>query len=150
MQVEIIVPGGHIDQKVVRQASRSRWEPLLEAGVAIFEYQPTMYHTKVMVVDELLTSVGSTNFDNRSFRINDEANLNIVDAEFAAGQVRQFEEDKKRSKQLTLEWWRNRPWHQRAVEWLAGPYDSSCRRHPVRLLPRPCRPTLRAPAGADR
>jgi cardiolipin synthase len=120
VQVEVIIPGRHIDARVVRRASRSLWEPLLEAGVAIYEYQPTMYHTKVMVVDEMLTSVGSTNFDNRSFRLNDEANLNILDAEFAAGQARQFEEDKKRSTQLTLEWWRNRPWHQRTLEWLAG------------------------------
>jgi cardiolipin synthase len=120
VQVEVILPGRHIDARVVRRASRSLWEPLLEAGVAIYEYQPTMYHTKVMVVDEMLTSVGSTNFDNRSFRLNDEANLNILDAEFAAGQARQFEEDKKRSTQLTLEWWRNRPWHQRTLEWLAG------------------------------
>ena len=119
-RVEIIVPGRHIDKAIVRKASRSRWEPLLEAGVAIYEYQPTMYHTKVMVVDELLTSVGSTNFDNRSFRLNDEANLNVLDAEFAARLAGQFEEDKKRSRQLTLEWWRSRPWHQRALEWLAG------------------------------
>ncbi len=120
VQVEIIVPGRHIDAKVVRRASRSRWGPLLEAGVTIYEYQPTMYHTKVMVVDELLTSVGSTNFDNRSFRLNDEANLNILDADFAATQNRRFEEDKKRSKQLTLGAWRSRPRHERALEWLAG------------------------------
>jgi cardiolipin synthase len=120
VRVEIIVPGRHIDTAVVRRASRSRWEPLLEAGVAIYEYQPTMYHTKVMVVDRLWTSVGSTNFDNRSFRLNDEANLNILDAEFAREQVRLFEADKAQSKQLTLEWWRSRPWPQRATEWLAG------------------------------
>ncbi|MBA3444388.1 MAG: cardiolipin synthase B [Gemmatimonadales bacterium] len=120
VQVEIIVPGRHIDAKVLRRASRSLWEPLLEAGVAIYEYQPTMFHTKVMVVDNILTSVGSTNFDNRSFRLNDEANLNVLDPEFAAGQARQFEEDKQRSKQLTLDQWRSRPWHQRALEWLAG------------------------------
>ena len=120
VQVEIIVPGRHIDAKVVRRASRSRWEPLLQAGVAIYEYQPTMYHTKVMVVDDLLTSVGSTNFDNRSFRLNDEANLNVLDAEFAAIQAGWFEEDKKRSEQLTLEAWRSRPWQERALEWLGG------------------------------
>ena len=119
-QVEIIVPGRHTDATVVRRASRSRWGPLLEAGVAIYEYQPTMYHTKVMVVDEAWTSVGSTNFDNRSFRLNDEANLNVLDAEFASGQVRMFELDKARSKRLTLEWWRSRPWHQRAREHLAA------------------------------
>ena len=118
--VEIIVPGRHTDKAVVRKASRSRWEPLLEAGVAIYEYQPTMYHTKVMVVDQLWTSVGSTNFDNRSFRLNDEANLNVLDAAFAAEQVRLFEADKAQSRQLTLEWWRSRPWPQRVTEWLAG------------------------------
>ncbi len=63
--VEIIVPSHQIDSKTVRRASRSLWEPLLEAGVEIYEYQPTMYHVKVVIVDEVWTSVGSTNFDNR-------------------------------------------------------------------------------------
>jgi len=120
VRVEIIVPGPHIDTAIVRKASRSRWEPLLEAGVAIYEYQPTMYHTKVMVVDQLWTTVGSTNFDNRSFRLNDEANLNVLDGEFAREQIRLLEADMAQSKQLTLEWWRSRPWHQRVTEWLAG------------------------------
>jgi cardiolipin synthase A/B len=120
VRVQIIVPGHYIDARVVRRASRSRWEPLLEAGVAIYEYQRTMYHTKVMVVDGMLTSVGSTNFDNRSFRLNDEANLNVLDERFAASQVRQFEEDKQQSKQFTLEDWRTRPWRERVVERLAG------------------------------
>ena len=119
-RVEIIVPGRHIDQKLVRRASRSLWEPLLEAGVAIYEYQPTMYHVKVMVVDEVWTSVGSTNFDNRSFRLNDEANLNILDPDFAAAQARVFEEDKARSRRITLEEWRRRPWRERAMERAAG------------------------------
>ena len=79
-----------------------------------------MFHCKVMVVDDVWTSVGSTNFDNRSFRLNDEANLNVFDADFAREQIGLFEADKARSKQLTLEWWRSRPWHQRAIEWLAG------------------------------
>jgi cardiolipin synthase len=120
VRVEIIVPGRQTDAMVVRKASRSRWADLLEAGIAIYEYQPTMYHTKVMVVDDLWTSVGSTNFDNRSFRLNDEANLNILDAEFALGQARLFEADKARSKEMTLDRWRGRPWHQRAADWLAG------------------------------
>jgi cardiolipin synthase len=119
-RVEIIVPGRHIDQKLVRRASRSLWEPLLEAGVAIYEYQPTMYHVKVMVVDEVWTSVGSTNFDNRSFRLNDEANLNILDPDFAAAQARVFEEDKARSRRITLEEWRRRPGRERAMERAAG------------------------------
>jgi cardiolipin synthase len=110
VRVEIIVPGKYIDSKIVRQASRGRWEKLLEAGVAIYEYQPTMYHVKVMVVDGLWSSVGSTNFDNRSFRLNDEANLNLLDEQFAAEQVKIFEHDLSRSKIVTLQAWRDRPW----------------------------------------
>ncbi len=119
-RVEIIVPGRHIDAKLVRRASRALWGPLLEAGIAIYEYQPTMYHVKVVVVDEIWTSVGSTNFDNRSFRLNDEANLNVLDAGFAAGQARVFEQDKTMARQVTLEDWRRRPWRERAIERLAA------------------------------
>ena len=78
VDVEIIVPGPILDAQVVRRASRLMWGPMLEAGVKIFEYQPTMYHTKVMVVDDIWCSVGSTNFDDRSFRLNQEANLNVL------------------------------------------------------------------------
>jgi cardiolipin synthase A/B len=120
VRVEIIVPNRHIDAKAVRRASRSLWGPLLEAGVAIYEYQPTMYHVKVVVVDEIWTSVGSTNFDNRSFRLNDEANLNVLDAEFAASQSRMFEEDRGRAHRVTLEEWRRRPLRERIVERVAG------------------------------
>jgi cardiolipin synthase len=120
VSVEIIVPGKYIDTKITRRASRSRWQPLLEAGIAIFEYQPTMFHCKVMVIDDCWTSVGSTNFDNRSFRLNDEANLNVLDKDFASEQAAIFERDKQRSRQITLEQWRRRPWREKAVERLAG------------------------------
>jgi cardiolipin synthase A/B len=120
VRVEIIVPNQHIDKAVVRRASRSLWGPLLEAGVAIYEYQPTMFHVKVVIVDEVWTSVGSTNFDNRSFRLNDEANLNILDAEFAAGQAEVFDQDKGRSRRITFDDWRRRPWRERATDWVAG------------------------------
>jgi cardiolipin synthase len=118
--VQVIVPGPHIDAAVVRRASRSRWGPLLDAGVEIFEYQPTMYHCKVMVVDEVWVSVGSTNFDNRSFRLNDEANLNVLDAEFAAEQVRAFEDDLRHARRVSLEQWKNRPLSEKATELAAG------------------------------
>ena len=118
--MEIIVPGEHIDAEVVRKASRGRWGPLLEAGVRIYEFQPTMYHCKVMIVDDRWVSVGSTNFDNRSFMLNDEANLNVLDSEFAAEQARVFEADKARSREVTLELWRRRPWPEKAKEWAAG------------------------------
>jgi cardiolipin synthase len=120
VQVEIIVPGGHIDTAVTRRASRSQWGPLLAAGIKIYEYQPTMFHCKVTVVDDRWTSVGSTNFDNRSFRLNDEANLNAIDRNFAEEQSRIFDADKQASRQVTLQQWRSRPWQEKAVEWLAG------------------------------
>ena len=120
VSVQVILPGRQIDAPIVRKASRGRWGPLLEAGVEIHEYQPTMYHCKVMIVDECWVSVGSTNFDNRSFRLNDEANLNVHDAAFAAAQVPTFEEDLARSRRVTLEEWRRRPWTEKALDRLAG------------------------------
>src|SRR6185295_14483555 len=76
VDVQIIVPGPQIDSELARAASRRGWGPLLEAGIAVHEFQPTMFHCKVLVIDDVWTSVGSTNFDNRSFKLNDEANLN--------------------------------------------------------------------------
>ncbi|MBA3659340.1 MAG: cardiolipin synthase B [Gemmatimonadales bacterium] len=120
VSVEIIVPGAILDAQVVRRASRGRWEPLLESGVRIYEYQPTMFHTKVMVVDDCWVSVGSTNFDDRSFRLNDEANLNVLDAVFGKAQARVFLADRAHSHQVTLQEWRERPLRERVMERLAG------------------------------
>ena len=108
------------DAHVVRRASRARWGPLLAAGIEIFEYQPAMYHCKVMIVDGLWASVGSTNFDNRSFRLNDEANLNIFDAAFAARETQDFDDDRRRSQQITLADWHSRPFREKAAERLAS------------------------------
>ena len=116
VEVEIIVPGPILDAEVVRRASRAKWGPLLEAGVKIYEYQPTFYHAKVMVVDDCWVSVGSTNFDNRSFRLNDESNVNVFDQRFAREQARIFAEDRARSDQVTLEEWRRRPVTERLEE----------------------------------
>ena len=120
VKLRIVVPGPHIDSETVRSASRARWGPLLAAGALIAEYQPTMYHCKVMVVDGLLVSVGSTNFDNRSFRLNDEATLNILDTDFAAQQTKIFEDDLKRSRPVSLAAWRERPWRERLGERFAS------------------------------
>lgn len=120
VRVRIITPGPIIDAQTVRAASRASWGALLEAGAEISEYLPTMFHCKVFVVDKLLVSVGSTNFDNRSFRLNDEANLNIYDAEFAAAQTAQFEADLKQSRRVTLQAWRDRPWTEKLQEHLAA------------------------------
>ena len=120
VRLRIITPGPIIDSKTVRAASRASWGPLLEAGAEISEYQPTMFHCKVFMVDGLLVSVGSTNFDNRSFRLNDEANLNIYDAAFAAVETVQFEADLAQSRRITFEDWKNRPLHEKAMEHLAS------------------------------
>jgi cardiolipin synthase A/B len=116
VDVQIIVPGPAIDVELTRRASRALWGGLLEAGVEIWEYQPTMFHCKVMVVDDLWVSVGSTNFDNRSFRLNDEANLNVLDTDFAREQVEIFEADRARSRRVTLEEWKRRPFSERIIE----------------------------------
>jgi cardiolipin synthase len=116
VRVRIIVPGRHIDTEVVRKASRAQWGELLAAGAEIHEFQPTMFHCKMLIVDQLMVSVGSTNFDNRSFRLNDEANLNVYDAEFAAHLSTVFEQDLKRSRRITYEEWKARPWQQRFLE----------------------------------
>lgn len=108
VKVEVILPGPNNDAELVRHASRDRWGELLKAGANIYEYQPTMYHCKVMIVDDVWVSVGSANFDSRSFRLNDEANMNVYSETFAAEQVKIFEADKTHSRGVTLEEWRNR------------------------------------------
>ena len=100
VKVQIIVPGEHMDQKAVQRASRKRWPRLLAAGVELYEYQPTMIHTKLIVVDDHFASVGSTNLDPRSLRINDEANLNVLDDAFAREQTRHFMRDLARSRRV--------------------------------------------------
>ena len=120
VKVQIIVPGPHIDAEIVRRASRARWGDLLKLGAEIYEYQPTMYHCKVLVIDGLWTSVGSTNFDNRSFRLNAEANLNVYDADLAQRQLVDFNNDLKRSKRVTYEEWENRPWKEKLLEHTAA------------------------------
>jgi cardiolipin synthase len=120
VKIRIILPGPVIDAALVRRASRAKWGPLLENGAEIYEYQPTMFHTKVMVVDGVWTSVGSTNFDNRSFSINDESNLNVYDREFARRQISDFDYDLQRSRRISLEEWRNRPWTAKLWEHTLG------------------------------
>ncbi|HVR71184.1 MAG TPA: phospholipase D-like domain-containing protein [Vicinamibacteria bacterium] len=120
VDVQVIVPGPLVDTKITRRASRARWGPLLEAGIEIYEYVPTMYHCKVMVVDDLWVSVGSTNFDERSFKLNGEANVNVLSEEFARRQVEVFFQDRARSRRVTLEAWRNRRWREKAMEHAAN------------------------------
>jgi cardiolipin synthase len=109
VRVRIMTPGRHIDDAIVRRASRAGWGDLLRAGAEIYEYQLTMFHCKTMVIDDCVVSVGSTNFDPRSFRLNDEANLNAYDRETAAALSAVFEDDLLRCRLVTYESWRTRP-----------------------------------------
>ena len=124
VRVQIIVPGKETDSPLVRRASRSTWGDLLRAGVEFYEYQPTFFHCKVMVVDELWVTLGSSNFDDRSFSVNDEANLNVHDRAFAVEQARIFEEDLRSSRRVTYEQWRERPWTEKLWEATAGLFRS--------------------------
>lgn len=119
VQIRVITPGSHTDVEVVRSASRALWGDLMRAGAEFYEYQPTMFHCKVMIVDGHWVSVGSTNFDSRSFSLNDEANLNVYDAGFARRQVEIFEDDLKASRRVSLEEWENRPWGEKLLDNLA-------------------------------
>ncbi|MDP1589746.1 MAG: phospholipase D-like domain-containing protein, partial [Prosthecobacter sp.] len=109
VEVEVITPGPLIDQRVARYVGRSRWKGMLESGVRFYEYQGALYHCKYMIVDDLWTSVGSCNFDNRSLRLNEEANLNVLDAEFATRHLQVFAADKAKATEITLEQWQARP-----------------------------------------
>ncbi len=116
VRVRLVLPGKYTDSKFVRGASRARWGKVLAAGADIYEYQPALYHCKIMIVDGVWVSVGSTNFDSRSFRLNDEANLNIYDRDFAAQQLVHFDDDVRHSRRVTYEEWQNRPWLYKILE----------------------------------
>ena len=124
VNVEIIVPGAETDVPVARYASRSKWGPLLQAGIKIYEYEPTMFHCKVMIVDDVWVTVGSANFDNRSFRLNDEANLNVYSAEFSAEQARIFEEDKQKARLISYKEWKRRGLCTKLLEKILSPFRS--------------------------
>lgn len=123
VRVRLITPGPIIDSDLVKAASRDRWPELLDAGVQIAEYKPTMYHVKTLIVDNLLVSVGSTNFDNRSFSINDEANLNVMDPGFAAQMSEIYEADWARATPVTEHKFAQRPWYQRVSTWAVSLID---------------------------
>jgi cardiolipin synthase len=123
VKVQLILPGRHIDSKAVRHASRKRWPKLLAAGVEIYEYQPTMIHSKLMIVDGLFASVGSANLDSRSLAINDEANLNVLNADFAAEQNKLFANDLAQSVRVTVENLKKQSLIERPLEPLERPLD---------------------------
>lgn len=114
--IRILVPGPHIDKPIVRAGGRAAYAELLQAGVEIFEYQPTMLHAKVLVVDGAWSSVGSVNFDNRSFQLHDEATLCVQSEELATQLTQSFEADLGVSERMLLERWDGRALRHRAQE----------------------------------
>jgi len=124
VDVRVLVPGDHNDMTVVREASRLHYELLLRRGIRIFEYQPTMMHAKTMVVDGIWTTIGSSNFDDRSFRLNDEVNVNIYDEGVASQMEKMFEEDLHRSREITGAKWFRRGLFERVKEKVAGVFKA--------------------------
>jgi cardiolipin synthase len=123
VEVQIITPG-NINFNIVRRASRTLWPRLLRAGAKIYEYGPAKLHAKILIVDDAFVTIGSVNFDERSFRINDEQNINVIDREFAAQMIAQFERDRAQSTAITLDDLKNTPWRLRAFERIAALFRS--------------------------
>jgi cardiolipin synthase A/B len=109
VRIRILVEGDITDAKPVKYSSRDAYEQLLEQGIEIYEYQPTMMHTKTMIVDGMWSMFGSANFDNRSLELNDEMNVAVADPGLARRLLEDFEQDLKRTKKLDLNEWRKRP-----------------------------------------
>jgi cardiolipin synthase len=109
VRVRILVEGDLTDAKPVKYASRYAYQGFLEQGIEIYEYQPTMMHTKTMVVDGVWSMFGSANFDNRSLELNDEMNVAVTDRELARRLAEDFEQDLKLARRLNPDEWRRRP-----------------------------------------
>ncbi len=116
VKVIVLTPGKHADHLFTRASSRRRYGELLKAGAEIYEYQPSMIHVKTMVVDGIWSVVGSTNFDNRSFGLNDEVNLAIRDRDMAARLEEDFQRDLQKSARITYDHWKNRSLKERLLE----------------------------------
>ncbi len=124
VRVRILLPGPHIDSFTVKVASKAEWGELLQAGAEIHVYQPTMLHTKLLVIDDAFVSVGSTNFDIRSIRLNDEASLNIYSSDFATQMTAVFEADLLAAESYSFAHWQSRPWREKFYEKVMLPIRS--------------------------
>lgn len=124
VDVRLMVPGEINDVPATKASGRRVFGKLLEGGVHIFEYQPTMFHLKTMVVDGLFSMAGSSNFDSRSFQVNEELDLGVYDREFAGRMEKMFAEDLKQTREYTLEQFKNRSIFERISEWIAVPFRS--------------------------
>jgi cardiolipin synthase len=124
VKIRVLVPDRYTDSALIRISSKRQWGSLLAAGVEIYEYEKTMMHNKMLILDGLMVSVGSTNFDMRSFNLNDEASLNVYSPEFGSAMTRVMEQDLRGAKQCTYAQWKKRPLWQKCGEYLAWPLES--------------------------
>ena len=108
VHIRIVVEGDLTDAKPVKYASRQAYQRLMDTGIEIYEYQPTMMHTKTIVVDGAWSMFGSANFDNRSLELNDEMNVAVSDKALAARLLQDFEQDLGVSRRLDPAQWRQR------------------------------------------
>jgi cardiolipin synthase len=116
VKVHLMVPGEHTDSPFVRRAGCNLYTALLEAGVQVYEFEPTLLHQKIVVVDDIWSHVGSTNFDARSLALNEEVGVGILDAGIAAQLKAAFMRDLRQCRVLKLEEWQRRPVFDRAFE----------------------------------
>ena len=121
--IHVIVPGKHSDHTLTRSSGRSAYGDLLKAGANIYEYESSMIHAKVTIVDGMWSVVGSTNLDNRSFGINDEINLAVLTSQVAQRLIRDFEEDVSHSRRVTLDEWEKRSVFERMLEWVGWVFE---------------------------
>lgn len=117
--VHLMIPGAHTDSPFVRRAGCHLYEDLLRAGVRLYEFEPTLLHQKIVIVDEIWSHIGSTNFDARSLSLNEEVGIGVRDAEVARQLKAAFQDDLGRSHELSLDAWSKRPWRSRAFDWFA-------------------------------
>ncbi len=116
VKVHLMVPGKHTDNPFVRWAGCSLYRPLLESGVRIYEFEPSLLHQKIVVVDGQWTHVGSTNFDARSLALNEEVGVGLLDTETAQKLIAAFHDDLRRCKEIKLDEWRKRPRYYRLFD----------------------------------
>ena len=117
VDVRVMLPGEVTDAQIVRHAGHSRFTQLLEHGVKICEYRPTLNHQKIVIVDQVWSHIGSTNLDNRSFESNDEISLGIMDEAIAAELRTAFLHDEKSCEPIELAAWKARPWTHKLRDW---------------------------------
>ena len=120
VDVRIMASGKHNDNWVSRRNAVRMYGRLLEAGIEILEFEPTLLHHKTMVVDEVWSTIGTTNFDSRSFAHNEESNVCVYDREIARQLIGIFEADAKRCVRITLKQWRQRGWFWKLQEFIAA------------------------------